>query len=80
MELDNRFPRDMMEYVDTPMNSGTQGTDTLGIYKVMYAFAKNILEAYNVLQGSPGTVTRKTILEAISAGMFGYAEIMVNCI
>jgi len=60
----NNIPYHMDEIIDTPLDSGITGTDTVGLSKRLYLFAKNVLSATGVFAAAP---TRTSIASVIAA-------------
>jgi hypothetical protein len=70
---DSRYPKDMMEVVDTYPGSGMPGTETGGVPYQLFNFAKDVLEAI-----AGASVTISTVVTAIQNGKFGMAKIQLN--
>jgi len=66
--LDTRFPKDMLEYVDTYEGSQMAGTDTGGLPYWLFIFAYNYLTAQGL------TPTIASIVSAVKDGRFGMAR------
>jgi len=69
---DSRFPRDMLEMVDTYPGSGVDGTETGGIPEILYDFVHTAL----VGMGSSHTIT--DVVDAIVSGSYGLARIQLE--
>jgi len=70
---DSRYPKDMLELVDTYPGSQMPGTETGGLPATLFNFVKDSLAAIN---GSDPTI--ETIVEAVQDGKFGMARIQLN--
>lgn len=73
--VDTRFPKDLLDVVETPYGERVSGTGTAGVPFHLFDFAYTVLTAggYNF-----GTVDpAKAILEMIQAGAFGEAYIQL---
>lgn len=67
--LDTRFPKDMLQYVDTYEGSQMAGTDTGGLPYWLFMFA------YNYLLSTTGSAPSiYTIVAAVKSGRFGMAR------
>jgi hypothetical protein len=71
--LDTRFPKDLLNYVDTYEGSQMAGTDTAGVPYWLFIFCYNYL---NAVIGSAPTI--RTILNYIKSGLFGMARIQLH--
>lgn len=71
--LDSRWPKDMMEYVDTYEGSVMAGTDTGGIPYWLFLFAYDYLTAT-----ATTTASIANIVNAIKDGRFGMARIQLH--
>ncbi|MBD3418432.1 hypothetical protein GF412_05645 [Candidatus Micrarchaeota archaeon] len=69
---DCRYPKDMLELVDTYENSDMPGTDTGGIPTHLFQFAHDYLVA------TSASNRIYDVVEAIQAGTFGAARILIN--
>jgi len=67
--LDSRFPKDMLEYVDTYEGSQMAGTDTGGLPYWLFMFAYNYLTAT-----ATTTASIFNIVNAVRDGRFGMAR------
>ena len=71
--LDCRFPKDMLQYVDTYEGSQMAGTDTGGLPYWLFIFA------YNYLTAATGTAPAiSTILDYVKSGRFGMARMQLH--
>jgi hypothetical protein len=70
---DSRFPKDMLDTVDTYAGSRTAGTDTAGAPGFLFEF---IRDAYYGINGSYPSAS--TVMTAIQAGQYGMARIQLN--
>lgn len=70
--LDTRFPRDLLQYVDTYEGSQMAGTDTGGLPYWLFIFAYNYLTAVN---GTAPTISR--IVDYVKSGKFGMARMQL---
>lgn len=71
--LDTRFPKDMLQYVDTYEGSQMAGTDTGGLPYWLFVFAYNYLNAVN---GSAPAIS--TIVDYVKSGRFGMARMKLH--
>ena len=71
--LDTRFPKDMLQYVDTYEGSQMAGTDTGGLPYWLFVFAYNYLNAAN---GSAPAIS--TIVDYVKSGRFGMARMKLH--
>ena len=71
--LDCRFPKDMLQYVDTYEGSQMAGTDTGGLPYWLFIFAYNYLTAAT---GSAPAIS--TILDYVKSGRFGMARMQLH--
>lgn len=71
--LDTRYPKDMMQYVDTYPGSQMAGTETGGLPYWLFIFAYNYLTA--VLGSAP---TISTIVDYVKSGRFGMARMQLH--
>lgn len=71
--LDSRLPKDLMEYVDGPIQSGLTGTNTGGIEKTLFLVASTVMRALN--DGTAPTIAE--VVDAVQAGYFGEATILI---
>lgn len=72
--IDHRFPKSLIEYVDTYPGSQTAGTDTGGLTQELFVFLLSIYAANN----SGALPTRKQAVDLVRSGQFGYAYIQVE--
>lgn len=70
---DSRFPKDMMDVVDTYPGSRMPGTETAGLPSALYEFVRDSLFG---ITGSYPTI--QTCLNNVRAGAFGIARIQLN--
>ena len=71
--LDNRFPKDMLEYVDTYPQSNVTGTDTGGIPAGLFVFAYMAIK-----YGSGSDPKISDVVANVRNGTFGMARIMIS--
>lgn len=71
--LDTRFPKDMLQYVDTYEGSQMAGTDTGGLPYWLFVFAYNYLTA--ATGASPAI---STIVDYVKSGRFGMARMKLH--
>jgi len=71
--LDTRFPKDLLNYVDTYEGSQMAGTDTAGLPYWLFIFCYNYL---NAVIGSAPTIAQ--IIEFVKDGRFGMARIQLH--
>jgi len=71
--LDTRFPKDMLQYVDTYEGSQMAGTDTGGLPYWLFIFAYNYLTAAT---GSAPAIS--TIVDYVKSGRFGMARMQLH--
>ena len=71
--LDTRFPKDMLQYVDTYEGSQMAGTDTGGLPYWLFVFAYNYLTA---VTGSAPAIS--TIVDYVKSGRFGMARMKLH--
>jgi len=71
--LDNRFPKDQLDVVDTYPGSGMPGTETGGLPVHLFNFVKDWLTNQD---GSTPTIS--TIVAAVRTGAFGVARIQLH--
>lgn len=71
--LDTRFPKDMLQYVDTYEGSQMAGSDTGGLPYWLFIFA------YNYLTAATGTAPSiNTIVDYVKSGRFGMARMQLS--
>lgn len=70
---DSRFPKDMLEVVDTYQGSGMPGTETGGLPSILYNFVRDVLYGIN---GTYPTI--QTVVNNVQGGCFGIARIQLN--
>jgi hypothetical protein len=73
MLTDSRFPKDMLEAVDTFPGSRMPGTETAGLPGHLYEFVR---DAYYAIGGVYPTPTQ--VLNLVQAGSYGIARIQLN--
>jgi hypothetical protein len=75
MGVDTRFPKDLVETVETPYGQRIAGTGTEGLPEALFEFGKDILVAggYNFAGVDPAKVVKDLVQE----GAFGYAVIQL---
>ena len=71
--LDTRWPKDLLQYVDTYEGSQMAGTDTGGLPYWLFIFAYNYLNAVN---GSAPAIS--TIVDYVKSGRFGMARMKLH--
>ncbi|HLD91517.1 MAG TPA: hypothetical protein VI911_11015 [Patescibacteria group bacterium] len=71
--LDTRFPKDLLQYVDTYEGSQMAGTDTGGLPYWLFIFAYNYLTAAT---GSAPAIS--SIVDYVKSGRFGMARIQLH--
>lgn len=73
LAIDNRFPKDMLEDVQTYPRSGMPGTQTAGMPKVLFDFV------YDCIRIGTGTApTVEGVYNAIRGGSFGLVRIQLQ--
>jgi hypothetical protein len=72
LAIDNRFPKDMLEDVQTYPRSGMPGTQTAGMPKFLFDF---VYDCINIGTGTAPTV--EGIYDAIRGGSFGLVRIQL---
>ena len=72
MLTDNRFPKDMLDTVQTYPGSENPGTETRGLPDHLYFSAKTALTGMGL------TATPAACLEAVQSGAMGLARILIN--
>lgn len=71
--LDSRFPKDMLELVDTYPGSSMPGTDTGGLPAFLYTFV------YDALKAATGSAPAiKTVVSSVQDGTFGVARVNLH--
>ena len=73
LAIDNRWPKDMLEDVQTYPRSGMPGTQTAGMPKFLFDF---VYDAIRIGVGTAPTV--EEIYDAIRGGSFGVARIQLH--
>jgi len=71
--VDSRFPKGLLEYVDTYPGSMVTGTDTGGLPDMLFVFAH---QAIYYATGSTPSI--QDVVNAVKAGIFGIANIQVD--
>lgn len=72
--LDTRYPKDMLQFVDTYEGSQMAGTDTGGLPYWLFVFAFNYLSAAT---GAAPAIS--TIVDYVKSGRFGMARMKLHC-
>lgn len=72
--IDRRFPKAMLEYVDTYPGSRTTGTDTGGLIQELFFFVDSIQRAMG------NTLTRQQIVNLVRDGYAGFVYIQLDVI